>query len=51
MTQKELGIENTCCLIEQYSLAMSHLLEKGYVKRKISIRDSRQKIYEISKLD
>jgi len=26
------------------------LLEKGYVKKKVSIRDSRQKIYEISKL-
>jgi NAD+ kinase len=29
---------------------MSHLLEKGYVTKKVSIRDSRQKIYEISKL-
>jgi len=26
-------------------------LEKGYIKRKVSIRDARQKIYEISKID
>jgi len=26
-------------------------MEKGYIKRKVSIRDARQKIYEISKLD
>jgi len=26
------------------------LLEKGYVTKKVSIRDARQKIYEISKL-
>jgi len=29
-------------------MALSHLLEKGYVKRKVSLRDARQKIYEIS---
>ncbi|MFB3114292.1 MAG: sugar kinase, partial [Nitrosopumilaceae archaeon] len=32
-------------------MALSHLLDKGYVKRKVSIRDARQKIYEISRLD
>lgn len=32
-------------------LALRHLLDKGYVKKKISIRDARQKIYEISKID
>jgi len=31
-------------------LALSHLLKKGYVKKKVSIRDARQKIYEISKI-
>jgi NAD+ kinase len=25
-------------------------LKKGYVKKKVSIRDARQKIYEISKI-
>ena len=32
-------------------LALSHLLKKGYVKKKVSIRDARQKIYEISKIE
>ena len=50
MTQKELA-SKTLLPDRTIRLAMSHLLEKGYVKRKISIRDSRQKIYEISKLD
>ena len=50
MTHKEL-ISKTLLPDRTIRLAMSHLLEKGYVKRKISIRDSRQKIYEISKLD
>jgi NAD+ kinase len=26
-------------------------LKKGYVKKKVSIRDARQKIYEISKIE
>jgi len=26
-------------------------MNKGYIKRKVSIRDARQKIYEITKLD
>ena len=50
MTQKEL-VAKTLLPDRTVRLAMSHLLEKGYVKRKISIRDSRQKIYEISKID
>ena len=32
-------------------LAMKHLMEKGYIKRKVSMQDARQKIYEIAKLD
>jgi|TARA_B110000014_G_C20118628_1_gene591776 NAD+ kinase len=50
MTQKEL-VSKTLLPDRTVRLAMSHLLEKGYVKRRISIRDSRQKIYEISKLE
>ena len=50
MTQKELT-SKTMLPDRTVRLAMSHLLEKGYVKRKISIRDSRQKIYEIAKID
>ena len=50
MTQKEL-VSKTLLPDRTVRLAMSHLLEKGYAKRKVSIRDSRQKIYEITKLD
>jgi len=50
MTQKEL-VSKTLLPDRTVRMAMSHLLEKGYVKRRISIRDSRQKIYEISKLE
>ncbi len=49
MTQKELTTK-TMLPDRTVRFAMSHLLEKGYVKRKVSIRDSRQKIYEIAKL-
>ena len=49
MSQKEL-VKKTMLPDRTVRLAMSHLLEKGYVKKKVSIRDSRQKIYEISKL-
>ena len=49
MSQKEL-VKKTMLPDRTVRLAMSHLLEKGYVKKKISVRDSRQKIYEISKL-
>jgi len=49
MSQKEL-VKKTMLPDRTVRLAMSHLLEKGYVKKKVSIRDSRHKIYEISKL-
>jgi len=49
MSQKELATK-TLLPDRTVRLALSHLLEKGYVKRKVSIRDARQKIYEISKL-
>ena len=50
MTQKELSTK-TMLPDRTVRLALSHLLSKGYVKKKVSIRDARQKIYEISKLD
>ena len=50
MTQKEL-VSKTLLPDRTVRLAMSRLLQEGIVKRKTSIRDSRQKIYEISKLD
>jgi NAD+ kinase len=50
MTQKEIT-SKTMLPDRTVRMAMSHLLEKGYVKRKVSIRDSRQKIYEIKKLE
>ena len=49
MTQKELATK-TLLPDRTVRLAISHLLEKGYVKRKVSIRDARQKIYEIAKI-
>lgn len=50
MSQKELTIK-TLLPDRTVRLALKHLLEKGYIKRKVSIRDARQKIYEISKID
>ena len=50
LTQKDLA-NKTLLPDRTIRLALNHLLEKGYVKRKISIRDARQKIYRISKLD
>lgn len=49
-TQKELA-NRTLLPQRTVRLALSHLVEGGYVKRRISIRDSRQKIYEISGLE
>jgi len=49
MTQKELA-SKTMLPDRTVRLALSHLLEKGHVKRKVSFRDARQKIYEIAKL-
>ncbi len=50
MTQRELAAK-TLLPDRTVRLALRHLLDKGYVKKKISIRDARQKIYEISKMD
>lgn len=50
MTQKDLA-QKTVLPDRTVRLALRHLLDKGYVKKKISIRDARQKIYEISKID
>lgn len=49
LTQRELVIK-TLLPDRTVRLAIRHLLDKGYVKKKISIRDARQKIYEISKI-
>jgi len=49
MTQKDLA-NKTLLPPRTVRLALSHLLKKGYVKKKVSIRDARQKIYEISKI-
>ena len=50
LTQKDLA-KKTLLPDRTVRMALSHLLDKGYVKRKVSIRDARQKIYEISRLD
>ena len=50
LTQKDLA-NKTLLPDRTVRLALSHLLKKGYVKNKISIRDARQKIYEISKIE
>lgn len=50
LTQKDLA-NKTLLPDRTVRLALSHLLKKGYVKKKVSIRDARQKIYEISKID
>jgi len=49
LTQKDLA-NKTLLPARTVRLALSHLLKKGYVKKKISIRDARQKIYEITKI-
>ena len=49
LTQRDLA-EKTLLPSRTVRLALSHLLKKGYVKKKISLRDARQKIYEISKI-
>ncbi|AJZ75286.1 NAD(+)/NADH kinase [Candidatus Nitrosotenuis cloacae] len=48
LTQRDL-VTRTLLPDRTVRLALRHLLDKGYVKKKISIRDARQKIYEISK--
>ncbi len=49
LTQKDLA-NKTLLPARTVRLALSNLLQKGYVKKKVSIRDARQKIYEISKI-
>ncbi len=49
LTQKDL-VNKTLLPARTVRLALSHLLKKGYVKKKVSIRDARKKIYEISKI-
>ncbi len=49
LTQKDL-VNKTLLPARTVRLALSNLLKKGYVKKKVSIRDARQKIYEISKI-
>lgn len=46
MSQKEL-VGKTLLPVRTVRTALANLLNKGYVRRKVSIRDSRQKIYEI----
>ena len=50
LTQKDL-VNKTLLPDRTVRLALSHLLKKGYVKKKVSIRDARQKIYQISKIE
>ncbi|MDH3489018.1 MAG: sugar kinase [Nitrosopumilus sp.] len=50
LTQKDLA-NKTLLPDRTVRLALSHLLKKGYVKKKVSIRDARQKIYEISRIE
>ncbi len=47
MTQKEL-VSKTMIPSRTVRLALKHLMENGHIRRKISMRDARQKIYEIS---
>ncbi|ABK77896.1 sugar kinase [Cenarchaeum symbiosum A] len=47
LSQKELA-SKTLLPDRTVRLALSHLLDRGHVKRKISARDARQKIYEIA---
>ncbi len=48
LTQKEL-VTKTLLPDRTVRLALRHLLDKGYVKRRVSLRDTRQRIYEIPK--
>ena len=50
LTQKDLA-NKTLLPDRTVRLALSRLLKKGYLKKKVSIRDARQKIYEISKIE
>jgi len=46
MSQKEL-VNRTMLPERTVRLALSHLLNKGYVKKRVSLRDARQRIYEL----
>ncbi len=46
MNQKEL-IARTLLPARTVRLALNHLINKGYVRRKASLRDAREKIYEL----
>ena len=46
LSQKELATR-TMLPERTVRLALSHLLDKGYVKKKVSLRDARQRIYEL----
>lgn len=48
LTHKEL-VDKTLLPGRTVRLALSNLTKKGYVKRQVSTRDARQKIYEIAK--
>ena len=48
LTQKELATK-TLLPDRTVRLGLRHLLEKGYVKKRVSLRDTRQRIYEIPK--
>ncbi|OLB92197.1 MAG: sugar kinase [Thaumarchaeota archaeon 13_1_40CM_38_12] len=48
LTQKELAAK-TLLPDRTVRLALRHLLDKGYVKRRVSLRDTRQRIYEVPK--
>jgi NAD+ kinase len=46
MSQKDLSIR-TMLPERTVRLSLSHLLNRGYVKKKTSLRDARQRIYEL----
>lgn len=50
LTQKDLA-SRTMLPQRTLRLALRHLLESGYVKRRVSARDGRQRIYEIAGLE
>ena len=47
MTQRELAAR-TMLPDRTVRMALTHLLQKGYVSKKVSMRDARQRIYQIS---
>ncbi len=46
MSQRDL-VDRTLLPARTVRLALSHLLSKGYVRKKVSLRDARQRIYEL----